>query len=272
MIIRKYEVIDDIKVFDKVEENHSDYNAKGLDNLYKAENKHFWFIARKEFILQNLKKHINKNAKIIEIGAGTGNVSRYFMQNGYENAVGEMHFNGLKYAKSYGIKDCYQFNLLNIPFEKEFDVVCMFDVLEHIEDDNLALQNIHKALNGGGKIVLTVPAHMWLWNRDDRIGGHKRRYTKKELKEKLEKNGFKVINIRYFFIGITPLLYLRTILNKDDGSEVKENELNKEISMNSILNSVLLFVSRLENRINRFLPNLFGGSIFAIGEKIDTIQ
>ena len=183
MIIKDYKEIDGIKIFhENVSENHNDYNSRGLDNLYTQEEKHFWFLARKNFILQNFKKYIHINSRIIEIGAGTGNVSRYLHNNGYKNiSVGEMHLNGLKYAKSYGIKDCYKFDLLDTPFENEFDTVCMFDVLEHISNDNQALQNVNKMLKKEGEIVLTIPSHMWLWNRDDAIAGHKIRYTKKIL-------------------------------------------------------------------------------------------
>jgi uncharacterized membrane protein SpoIIM required for sporulation len=110
---------------------------------------------------------------------------------------------------------------------------------------------------------------MWLWNRDDTIAGHKRRYTKKELINKLELNGFKIITIRYFFIFITPLLYLRTILNKDDKSNVKEEEYSNDISMNPIFSNILLFISRIENKLNKLLPNFFGGSLFVIARKID---
>jgi len=267
MITQEYKELDGIKVFHaNQEESHEDYNAKGLDNLYKQEEKYFWLIARKEFILQNIKKYIAKSKKIIE--AGTGNVSRYLQKNGYENtSVGEMHLNGLKYAQSYGMQECYQFDLLNTPFENEFDAVCMFDVLEHIPDDNIALQNVHNMLTGGGRIVLSVPSHMWLWNRDDAIAGHKIRYTKKELVEKLEQNGFEILTARYFFISITPLLFLRRALNKDDGSIVKEEEYNSDISMNNIVSNILLFISRVENKINRILPNLFGGSLFIIARK-----
>ena len=114
MIISNYKEIDGIKVFkDNIESDHEDYNSKGLDNLYKYEEKHFWFIARKEFILSRFKKHIDKENNIIEIGAGTGNVSRFIKLHGFKNiSVGEMHLNGLKYAKSYGIQNCYQFDLL----------------------------------------------------------------------------------------------------------------------------------------------------------------
>lgn len=273
MILKPSKVIDDIIVFDgNIDIDHSDYNVKGLNSLYQAENKHFWFIARKEFILENIQKYINKTDKIIEIGAGTGNVSRYLQKNGYENfSVGEMHLNGLKYAKEYGMKDCYLFNLLDSPFENEFDAVFMLDVLEHIENDDLALYNVHNTLKTNGNIILTVPTHMWLWSRDDAVAGHKTRYIKKELVKKLETNGFKILNARYFFISIIPLLYLRTILNKDDKSTVTEREIGKGVSMNSILNSILLFVSRIENKINNLLPNFFGGSLLIIARKNDSI-
>lgn len=206
--------------------------------------------------------------KIIEIGAGTGNVSRYFVSNGYKRiSVGEMHLRGLRRAKGYGIKECYQFNLLDTPFEDEFNACFMFDVLEHIKGDDFALQNVNKSLHKSGKIVLTVPSHMWLWNRSDAIAGHKRRYTKKELINKLEGNGFVILKARYFFMSITPLLFLRTILNRDDKSEVKDAEFNNDMSINPVFSDVLLFISRVENKINHLLPNIFGGSLLIIAEK-----
>ena len=269
MITRDFTEQDNIKIFDRdTKGNHADYNAKGLDCLYAQEEKHFWFIARKEYIFQTIRQFIPMGEKIIEIGAGTGNVSRYLQNNGYKNiSVGEMHLSGLKYAKDYGIKECYQFNLLDAPFEDEFDTVFMFDVLEHIEEDGFVLQNVNKILNKRGEIVLTVPSHMWLWNRNDAIAGHKRRYTKKELINKLKVNGFEIIKARYFFISITPLLFLRTILNRDNGSEVKETEFNNYDSMNSVLSNILLFISRVENKISHLLPNIFGGSLLIIAKK-----
>lgn len=269
MFVKGYKEIDGIKVFDEnINENHEDYNAKGLDNLYSQEEKHFWFLARKNFILQNFNNYISTEENIIEIGAGTGNVSRYLQQNGYEDiSVGEMHINGLKYAKTYGIDNCYQFNLLDTPFKDEFEVVCMFDVLEHIEDDDYALKNLNKMLKKHGKVVLTVPSHMWLWNRDDTVSGHKIRYTKNMLINKLENQGFEVLDAKYFFIFITPLLLLRKIIKKDNSSNLKEED-TINISINPIINKILLTISNLENKIHKYIPNLFGGSLFIIARKI----
>ena len=107
MIIRDFLEEGNIKIFDRdIREDHADYNAQWLDNLYAQEEKHFWFIARKEYIFRITKQFISMSEKIIEIGAGTGNVSRYLQSNGYEYIlVGEMHLSGLKYAKGYGIKE-----------------------------------------------------------------------------------------------------------------------------------------------------------------------
>ena len=173
MIVESYNSIDGIKVFhDDIDANHSDYNSNRLNNLYTQEEKHFWFISRKELILQEVEKVIPKNSKIIEIGAGTGNVSRYLEGNGYRDiSVGEMHYAGLRYAQEYGINNCFQFDLLRSPFENEFDTVGMFDVLEHIDDDCFALKNVSRMLRNNGVVVLTVPAHMWLWTRSDAVAG-----------------------------------------------------------------------------------------------------
>ena len=272
MLLEKYTEIDGIKIFDDQVISESDYNPTGLDNLYQAEEKHFWFLARKEFILSKVKKYVSKTAKVMEVGAGTGNVTRYFKQHGYSNlSVGEMHLGGLKYAQNYGIHECYKFNILQNPFKDEFDAVCMFDVLEHIEEDNLTIKNVHVMLKNKGYMVLTVPAHRWLWNREDKIAGHKRRYTKKELITKLKNNNFEIIEARYFFMTIVPLLFLRVFLSKDNDTMVSEEEHEKSITMNPLLNQILLFFSRIENKINSFVPNVFGGSLFIIARKNDTI-
>ena len=61
------------------------------------------------------------------------------------------------------------------------------------------------------------------------------------------------------------------MINKDDGSKVREEEYTKGNSMNSFLSSLLLLISRIENKLNRFLPNAFGGSLFVIAKKNDSV-
>ncbi len=253
----------------EITDDHEDYNVAGLDVLYSAEEKHFWFIARKQRIINSFKKYVQKHESVLEIGAGTGNVSRALQKAGYDLSVGEMHLNGLRYAQSYGIKNCYQFDLFDPPFSEHFDVIGMFDVLEHLQEDVLAMQCVQSMLKPNGRVVLTVPAHQWLWNRDDAIAAHKRRYTLKQLKIVMEKAGFEILHGRYFFVSILPLLFLRRLLNPDKGNKVTEEERHQEIHINPLMNRLLLKITQLENRFFSWIPNLAGGSIILVAKKLE---
>lgn len=247
--------------------DHEDYNSTGLDVLYAAEEKHFWFITRKQRIINIFKQYVQPHEEILEVGAGTGNVSRSLQKAGYTISVGEMHLNGLRYAKRYGIENCYQFDLFDPPFSEHFDVIGLFDVLEHLQEDVLAMKRIHSMLKPDGRVILTVPAHQWLWNRDDAVAAHKRRYTAKSLKIVMEKSGFKVLHARYFFVSILPLLFLRRIVNADNKSIVQKKEYDQKIKINRLTNFILLKISMLENWLEHWLPNLAGGSIILVARK-----
>ena len=249
-------------------EKYADYNPKGLINLYNSERKHFWFLYRNQYIHNAISHYTSLNDNFIEIGAGTGNVSRYLISKGFKNiSVGEMHISGLRYAKTYGINKCYQFDLMDSPFNNEFDSVGLFDVLEHIEDSNRALKNVHKMLSKNGYVFLTLPAHNWLWSREDAIAGHKKRYTREEIIKELMQNGFEPISVRYFFIFIVPLLLLRRFINPDHGGNVLESEYSDEIKVNSVVNKVLFALCRIEGYFEKIIPNFFGGSLFVVGKK-----
>ncbi len=268
MVDKKPLIIDGIKCYcSQVDSNHQDYPATGLDNLYRSESHYFWFISRCEYIVEIFKKYVGKHESIIEIGAGTGNVTRNLMAAGYKPAVGELHLSGLYYAKSYGIEECYQFDLYDPPFQNHFDVIGMFDVLEHLDSSVEALKQVNSMLHANGKLILTVPAHMWLWSRDDKIAEHKIRYTKYTLKDALKASGFEVIEMKYFFIFIVPFLWLRKILHSDLNSEVSAVEKKTDITINPFLNKILLGLCRLENKVRKVLPNLFGGSLLVVAKK-----
>ncbi|MCX2716670.1 methyltransferase domain-containing protein [Helicobacter sp. MIT 21-1697] len=239
--------------------------------LYLAENKHFWHIARREFIFQEVSKALMRSfgleAKILDVGAGTGSITRHFLHCGYKNmAVGEIHPQGLEYAKSYGITQLYCMDLLDVPFEDEFDCIFAFDVLEHIDDDKSALLNMKRMLknNPASLVCLSVPAHQWLWNAHDVSVHHKRRYTKATLTNLMCECGFHIESAQYFFIALTPLLFARALLNPASKAKQLESQELRDVPPPKILNRALLSMCRLENKCISFLPNCFGGSLLVI--------
>ncbi len=261
-------IVDGIPCFtEKVPDDHNDYHTTGLDTLLSAEKEHFWFISRQKRIINTFLKHLPLKSRILEIGAGTAYVANGLQHAGYALAVGELHFSGLQYAKEKGIDECYQFDLFSPPFREEFDAIGMFDVLEHLEEDVHALQQVSKMLKPGGKLFITVPAHQWLWSRDDAIAAHKRRYSKKALVATVESAGLLVHDMQFFFISILPLLLLRRLLNSDRRTLVTEQEREAGIHIHPVMNQLLLKLTQLENHFSRWLPNVAGGSLFCVVKK-----
>lgn len=249
----------------EIKENHTDYNADDLEILAKYEEKHFWFKRRRDFIKFFIQKYIPKTKTFIEIGAGTSFIAKDLQKHGYDVSVGDMHINGLKMVKNSNITKLYQFDLLSSPFKDEFDFVGMFDVLEHIEDEKHALFNIHQLLKENGYLVLTVPAHEWLWGEYDIIANHKRRYSSSDLAKLLSENGFKIIDSKNFFITLIPALLLRTAIQKKTTSSTQI--IDNNLKINPLVNYLLDFITSIEFQMLKYLPCKIGGSIIVIAQK-----
>ena len=117
---------------------------------------------------------------------------------------------------------------------------------------------------------MTVPAHFWLWSREDRVAAHKRRYNLKGIKRLFENNGFEVIRARNFFTTIIPLLFLRKIINHDSDKNLEKDEiLNYDIKKNPMVNFFLDKLLSLELKLTKNLNPSIGGSIILIARRRD---
>ena len=85
-------------------------------------------------------------------------------------------------------------NISNV--QDKFDLITIFDALEHIKDDKKIIKELRNYLNDGGSIILTVPAFQFLWSDHDELSMHFRRYNKKDIREVFE--NFKEIKISFF--------------------------------------------------------------------------
>lgn len=165
-------------------ESSDSFPTESFVELAKHEDSHFWFKARNKIIQWGLKTYLPIRSSFLEIGCGTG-----FVINGIRKVMpdmrvvgSELFIEGLEVAKDRlkGV-DLYQLDALRIPFNSEFEIIGAFDVIEHIDDDVKALEQIYQALKFGGGVMVTVPQHKFLWSALDDASLHKRRYTKKEL-------------------------------------------------------------------------------------------
>lgn len=147
---------------------------------------------------------------ILEIGSGTGNISEFFLKDGHRICLSDIRENYCqllhqKFKDDPNLIDIVQMDLVHPEFEKvyskfigTFNSVFALNVVEHIEDDALAIANCRKLLKDGGTLIILVPAYQWLYNNFDKELYHYRRYARKSLSSLLEKNNFKIIRAMSF--------------------------------------------------------------------------
>lgn len=173
-------------------------------------NRSWWYRTRNYIILDALRRH-QIGPCVWDIGCGSGVVSSFLAQEGISVVGVEPSFAGASMATERGIHTINtDLRGLCLPSESLF-TISMFDVLEHFEDRDSELREIQRVLMPGAHLVLTVPALMMLWSEfDDR--GHRIRYSKKSIRRELERNGFVIEEVGYFFLlTILPLILLRVI-------------------------------------------------------------
>ena len=163
----------------------------------------------------------------------------------------------------------FQMDARRIPFQEEFDLIGAFDVLEHIEEDEVALVQMYQACKTGGGIVLTVPQHRWLWSQVDDFAHHKRRYARAELVKKVAGAGFRVEYATSFVSLLLPLLLASRGLKKS-GANMDEQMEAVGLNIGGLTNALLGAIMRIEWMLIRSgLSFPLGGSLLLVARKAE---
>jgi SAM-dependent methyltransferase len=194
-------------------ESHNSYDPSYFSPLFAIEDKHFWFRSRNNDIVTLVKPLIaklNSDYKILEIGCGTGNVLKELEKVCKPGSLFGMDLfsEGLAFARRRVSCPLVQGDLHRPPFNTKFDLIGLFDVIEHLPDDIQVLQDLRAMLKPGGALLLTVPAHPALWSYFDTASHHFRRYTLKELETKLVETGYEVEYLSQYMTILFPAVWL----------------------------------------------------------------
>lgn len=244
------------------------FKIESFSHLANLEEGNFWFNSRNKLIIYLIKSFHISCQKFLEIGCGTGYILKAIhTQFPKINLFGsELFTQGLEFA-AQRLPDAtfMQMDARTIPFENEFDCIGLFDVLEHIDKDKLVLLNIHKALKNQGFLFITVPQHEWLWSPIDDMACHVRRYEIKDLSQKLEEVGFKMVFSSSFLFFLLPAMFISRQIqsNKKNASTNSEFEIPR--FLNFIFGKILNFEVFLIQKGFRF-P--IGGSRVVVAQKI----
>lgn len=246
----------------------SGFKPEYFAELARLEATNFWFSARNQLIILALRKYQPQARSFLEVGCGTG-----FVLSGIAAAFPDMRIHGSEIflaglshaATRVTTAHLMQMDARRLPFVSEFDVIGAFDVLEHIEEDDMVLAKLYRALTLEGVLLLTVPQHPWLWSSADGQACHVRRYTASELHRKLNHCGYKIERSTSFVSLLLPVMLLSRWTRK------KMNQTPDplaELRLPTALNNLLLGVMRIEhNGIRLGMDMPLGGSRLIVARK-----
>lgn len=259
--------------------DNSTYDPSFFAPLFEAEDHHFWFRSRNETIagvFHNIVADLPRSYRALEVGCGTGNVLRVLKASGPHGLVVgmDLFLQSLKFAQRRSNAALIQGDMHSPPFHRPFDIIGLFDVIEHLPNDRGVLNDLYEMLQPGGRLVITVPAYPALWSYFDEASHHCRRYTPDELETKLEQAGFNVEICTPFMMILFPLVWfirrVSTLRQKTQTSRLDSirDRATREFHVLPVINSFLLILLRIEAAMFKHSHRLpFGTSIIAVASR-----
>jgi SAM-dependent methyltransferase len=231
-------------------------------NLFELEDTHWWFQGRRAVVWSLLKKAgIPPHARILDAGCGTGRNLIEF--GGLGDAVGiEPSTDAIAFCAERGLT-AIAAGVEDLPFEDDrFDLVLMLDVLEHISDDGAALRELRRVAKPGGALVLTVPAHQYLWSQHDETHHHFRRYTQPQLRELLEMNAWRPAFTTYFNTTLlAPIAAMRLVAPRLSAGSTRNDYEVKSDAVNRVLTGIMTMEAGLISKGARFPTGVSIGAV-----------
>ena len=245
-----------------------DYPVDAYDKwLPFEEANNFWFIPRSRMISAALGRYFPAASSFLEVGCGAGSILARLSKDHPTTVLSgcELDPAALRIARErVGGAELFCASAESIPFQDEFDAAGAFDVLEHIEDDGVALAGIVQSVRPGGGVLISVPQHRWLWSAEDEYAGHKRRYRRRDLRDLLAKTGLESVRMTSYVFAPLPAMAITRMAsrNRDNFDQLEEG--SKPPPGAAFLRSLLnAEVAAIDAGVS--FPA--GGSLFAVARK-----
>ncbi len=238
-------------------------HREAFEQMLETQDCHWWFRGKRKILGKIIEKKFfsvtSSPPEILEVGCGTGSNLPMLVRFGNVTALelddyAREHIppiQGVSIAKGW-LPDG-----LEAVYGKRFDLICLFDVLEHIERDEEALAVLRSYVRPGGRLLLTVPAYQWMFGTHDRILGHYRRYTRTRLQNLCIRQGYEIFYAGYINSLLFPLMAAARVLDRFRGCHASTGTKVPPLGINSFLFSLF----SIEAFWVPYLSIPFGGSV-----------
>ncbi len=235
---------------------------KVYEQMAQLDQRHWWFTARRRILAELIERVARppKDARILELGAGTGHnlamLSRFGKVEASELDPIARELASERLGRE--VKEAALPDLSMFP-AGSYDLIALLDVLEHVPDDKGSLAAIRTRLKPGGALLLTVPANPWMWSAHDVAHHHHRRYRKGEIEQLANEAGFEIDLLSPFnsllFPPIAAVRLAGKLTGKDDSDDAMPG---------ALVNRALDTVFGLEKSLIGRVPMPFGVSLVAV--------
>ena len=175
----------------------------------ELERTHWWFRGRRTVYFGLLKAHLNgeRPARVLDLGCGYGGFLEGLAQQGEKVLPGDISHESLSYCTERGFPGGVVSSGYALPYaDASFDLVCMFDAIEHIPDDHQVMREVARILRPGGRVLITVPAYQFLYANNDKVANHHRRYSRGMVRRVFEQAGLQVERNTHANVFLFPLI------------------------------------------------------------------
>ena len=217
---------------------------------------HFWIKRRFDVLSRLAGELVASASEAAEVGCGHGLLQRQ-IEDRYGREVCGFDLN--EYALRQNVSQlskvcCYDIFTKDPALSRRFDLVLLFDVLEHIADEDRFLSALLYHLAPAGKLVVNVPAGQWAYSAYDRAAGHVRRYSIHSLTDVARRNRLQIIRWTYWGLPLLLPLLLRKLWLL--GSHNEDKIISKGFdSRTDTVNKLLGIASKCEP-----IPQTFAGT------------
>lgn len=245
-------------------------NKDYYPEYYHLERTHWWFTVREKIIRDRLVKTIGRNTtlNILNIGVATGRSSEMLSEFGKVTSI-EYDEDCCHFTREKTGLPVVQGSILELPFKnEEFDLVCAFDVIEHVEDDQKAVDEMTRVCKSGGICYITVPAFMSLWSQHDVVNQHFRRYRLQQVNDLFTSYKGKNVKKTYFNSFLFPPIWLfRRLANVLPKKQREGSGSDFSVGKNNSLHFLLRFLFNSERPFLKYISFPAGVSILYVWRK-----